>query len=337
VDGSSSATEWLGIHPTKDLIQILNPPQGYMQNCNIPPDVMMVDSPMQPERYKPYLFNQRSDWTHQRAARCVELLDRDSSVTVAEAQAYALDTKCYQYDRWVDALQRADARFGAGRGADYKLALKEIRNWNGFSRRDSAAALKYYYWRHTISELAGEEQMMTLIGKINDYMDLFRPAEASRRLSDEEQRLLADSLEKAIATMREHLGTLDAVYGDVFRVGRLDGEDDVSWPVGGGSLRFDGMATLRAVGFTPPRADHTRWGRSGQTSTEVVILTKPIQSFTQPPIGQSDHADSPHYRDQAEKLFGPARMKPSWYHKHDLLDGHVERTYQISYPSGSSR
>ncbi|MBK8316332.1 MAG: penicillin acylase family protein [Acidobacteria bacterium] len=37
VDGSTSKTEWLGIHKTSDLLSILNPPQGYMQNCNVPP------------------------------------------------------------------------------------------------------------------------------------------------------------------------------------------------------------------------------------------------------------------------------------------------------------
>ncbi|MCY4555206.1 MAG: penicillin acylase family protein, partial [Chloroflexi bacterium] len=91
------------------------------------------------------------------------------------------------------------------------------------------------------------------------------------------------------------------------------------WPVGGGSLGGAGMATMRAVGFSPPRADCRRWGNRGQTSTEVVILSNPIRSYTQPPIGQSDRPDSPHYRDQAEKLFSPGTMKPSWFARDELL------------------
>ena len=77
-------------------------------------------------------------------------------------------------------------------------------------------------------------------------MDLFDEAKASRALSDDEQKLLVVALERGMDTMRRNHGNLDAVYGDVFRVGRLDGEDDVSWPVGGGSLRFEGMATVRS-------------------------------------------------------------------------------------------
>src|SRR5262249_10088993 len=63
VDGSTAKTEWLGFHKTSDLISVLNPPQGYMQNCNIPPDVMMVKSPMTADKYPAYMFNQQSKWT----------------------------------------------------------------------------------------------------------------------------------------------------------------------------------------------------------------------------------------------------------------------------------
>lgn len=91
------------------------------------------------------------------------------------------------------------------------------------------------------------------------------------------------------------------------------------------------MATLRAIGLGQPRPDFTRWGQSGQTSTQVVLLTKPRQSWTQPPIGQSNHSESPFYRDQAEKLFSPAKMKPTWYQKSELLQ-HVAGRSEMKYP-----
>jgi len=86
------------------------------------------------------------------------------------------------------------------------------------------------------------------------------------------------------------------------------------------------------VNFGDERPDHTRWGQGGQTSTEVVVLSKPICSYTQPPIGQSDRKDSPHYRDQAEKLFSPARLKPTWFAREELMKGHVKSKVELNYP-----
>src|SRR5262249_8234377 len=46
VPGSTSASEWLGIHGIDDLVQSANPWQGYFQNCNCSPEFMTRFSPM---------------------------------------------------------------------------------------------------------------------------------------------------------------------------------------------------------------------------------------------------------------------------------------------------
>jgi acyl-homoserine-lactone acylase len=328
VDGSTSKTEWLGIHPASDLISIENPTQGYMQNCNIPPDVMMVGSPMTPDKYKSYLFNEWPGRTHQRAAQAVNLLKNHASVTSEEAIAIALDMYCYQYDRWIEALKQADRRFGSAfrDNADYQAGLRDLAGWDGYSRPESTGALKFYYWRQALKTKlgAGYRDLST---KLTDYMAaLDRPREMTAAPSDSEMQAMTTALAEAMAALRRDLGSPDAAYGRVFRIGR----DQKSWPVGGGSLIEEGMATVRAVGFGPPKADHSRWAESGQTSTQVVILTKPVRSWTQPPIGQSDRPDSPYYSDQAEKLFSQARMKPSWYDKSELLQ-HVRTRTELNY------
>ena len=317
VDGSTAKTEWQGIHAYTDLYQVTNPPQGYMQNCNIPPDVMMIDSPMTPDKKSADIFGETAGRTHQRAARAVHILSQDSSVTPEKAMQFALDMYCLRFDAWIKELGDANAESGSeyARDSDYQEGLRDILAWNGYSTADSSGALKYYYWRQSVNQLLGQEPAIELSNRINDFMAILRRPKGTGAVSAEERKTLLKGLSLAMATMRRNHGGLQAKYGDVFRVGR----DEKSWPVGGGSLNAEGMATLRAVGFGQPREDHTRWGQSGQTSTQVVILTRPIRSWTQPPIGQSDHPESPYYRDQAERLFSPARMKPTWYAKSELL------------------
>jgi len=49
------------------------------------------------------------------------------------------------------------------------------------------------------------------------------------------------------------------------------------------------------------------------------------------PWGQSGHPDSPHYVDQAEKLYSKREMKNTWWKKADLLD-HVESEKAFRWP-----
>ncbi len=319
VDGSTSATEWQGLHPASDHLQVLNPPQGYMQNCNIPPDVMMVDSPFSPDKTLPYLYGSSGGYTNQRGARAVQLLHADSSVTVQEALAYATDVHPYGVERWLEVLRRADAEFGRLHQSDpdYVAGVKELLSWDGGLRRDSKPALKYYYWRRQLVEDHGAEAVSDAARHIDYYLAaLGRPA-PEIDLSSEELEAAAGSFAAAMVRLKAEHGSLDAVYGDTFRVGR----DEASWPLGGGGDY--GLTTLRNISYGSPRPDHTRWGRAGQTSTQIVVLSRPVRSWTYVPIGQSDHPDSPHYRDQAQKLFSPRTLKPTWWLPEELA-GHIE-------------
>ncbi len=319
VDGSTSATEWQGLHPASDHLQVLNPPQGYMQNCNISPDVMMVDSPFSPDKTASYLYGSSAGSTNQRGARAVQLLQADTSVTVEEAQAYATDVHPYGAERWLEVLKRADAAFGPEHqsDADYAAGMKEVLAWDGELRHDSKAALKYYYWRKQIVEDYGADTVADAARRIDYYLAAMDKPAPAIDLSDEEIQAAANSFASAMARLKADRGSLDATYGDMFRVGR----DDASWPLGGGGDY--GTTTLRNIGYGRERSDHTRWGDRGQTSTEIIVMSKPVRSWTYVPIGQSDRPSSPHYRDQAQKLFSPRKMKPTWWLPEDLVE-HIE-------------
>ena len=58
--------------------------------------------------------------------------------------------------------------------------------------------------------------------------------------------LVVQALRTGMQSLRDTHGDLDTTFGTMFRAGRLDYDDSISYPVGGGSLRAEGMATLRA-------------------------------------------------------------------------------------------
>jgi acyl-homoserine lactone acylase PvdQ len=325
VDGSISASEWQGFHPSSDFVQLLNPPQGFMQNCNNAPDAMLVNGPIKASQFKPYLFtdvgygSQQGGWQTSRGARALQLLDNDNSVTVEEALDYALDVHPYGVERWLQVLKMADQKFGDTLASDpgYQAAIKDLSAWDGDLDHDSSAALKYTYWRQQLVADHGADAVQAADEIITNLQASFGGPRHELQLSDAELNAAVESLAGAMQELKADWGSYDAVYGDKFRVGR----DDKSWPVGGGG--DEGTRTLRSVGYEKERADHTRWGRSGQTSTQIVVMTKPVRSWTFVPIGQSDRPESPHYTDQAEQLFSRRQMKPTWWLPQELA-GHIE-------------
>ncbi len=323
VDGSTSKTDWRGFHPASHLLQVLNPPQGYMQNCNVPPDVMMKNSPFSPEHAPSYLYSDRSHgelngWTNQRGARAVEVLEKDPSISAEEARELILDIRPYGASRWIQALLEADAQYGARLhlNRDYRPALKDLRAWDGRLAADSTGALKYVYWREELASKLEPARLEAMKSKIDHYMAALGEPLRAVELSADDMQDLSSNFASAMTRLKIERGSLDAVYGDVFRVGR----DGQSWPVGGGGDPALGLTTLRNIRYGEEREDGTRWGNQGQTSTQVVVLSTPIKSWTATPIGQSDRPDSPHYSDQAENLLSPRELKPTWWLPRQLAE-----------------
>lgn len=326
VDGSTSATEWRGFHPSSELVQVVNPPHGYMQNCNIPPDAMMVSGPFKMADYLPEVYASahygpdRDGWINQRGARALELLNDDDSVTLEDALSYALDVKPYGIERWIMVLEIALQDAPLDRQKQEIMA--ELSNWNGELRRDSSAALKYTYFKITLAETMSRDAYAAMRERIDNwYLIVLDLTPEAVVLSDAEKTAVQHAFNRTVDDLTQ-LGGLESTYGDIFRVGR----DLESWPVGGGSDDYLGLTTLRTVGYGKQREDRAFWADRGQTSTQVVELSDPIKSYIYLPVGQSDRSTSPHYDDQAEYAFSKRRLRPTWWRPEELQDHIASRT-----------
>ena len=122
--------------------------------------------------------------------------------------------------------------------------------------------------------------------------------------------------------MHDNFEDVYVSYGRYFRVGRQGG--DRTWPASGGSVSDAGMATVRAIGFQ--RAGNEMVGHSGQTSTQIVIMTDPPESYTVVPLGVSDHKESGHWDDQAAKLFSKSQAVRTYFLNRAELLKHVTAT-----------
>jgi len=304
IPGHTAATEWRGIHPLSDFVQLLNPPSGYMHNCNVTPFAMMRESPLAPEHYRSYIYNaSRTAPRHQRGERVTELLDAATRVTEEQALALAFDTGVWHADLWQARLKEAWARAPASaKSAEAAVVYDLIQRWNRRSDPDSEGALAFYAFKKGLGPALAPQ------------------VDPPPTVTDAQ---LVEALARAAAWLRTTFGSLRVPYGRYFRVGREGGAR--TWPVGGGSLNREpnnvGMATPRAITFVP--VGDVMLGRAGQSATHIVILTKPPRSYSVVPLGHSDDPQSPHWDDQAEKLFSRGRAAPTYFLRRDELLKHV--------------
>ncbi len=312
IPGRYSTNDWQGIHGFADLVQLENPPQAYMHNCNVTPFAMLKDSPLTPEKYArfPYLYNAtRLAPRHQRGDMMTELLDQARAVTVERATDIAFSPQIYHAQLWQERLKVAWAQAAdADRTPDVTTVYGLIQKWNRRSDADSEGALAFYAFKKGLAEKN------------------CRSVEPPPDLADPEIRL---ALGKAAGWLRSNFGSVRVAYGKYFRVGRAGGER--TYPVGGGSVSEAGMATPRAISFS--KVGQEMVGHGGQTSTQIVIMSDPPESYTVVPLGVSDHKASGHWDDQAEKLFSQSKAVPTYFMNRPELLKHVTAT-KILKPTG---
>ncbi|MGA0040209.1 MAG: penicillin acylase family protein [Pirellulales bacterium] len=320
VDGTTSATAWKGIHPQEDLVKIVNPSQGYMQNCNISPANMMVDSPLTPDKYPEYIYNVSWDSNNPRGQRTVELLANNDAVTVEDAVSYTLDIHDGLAERWQAELRGAIAEADPPVAADSvtRQAADAILAWDGEYTPEQTATVLLKFWRLA----CGNELDLTPLGQ-------------GEPLPSDTRKQLLKLFDRTISELSERYGRWDVPWGEVHVVGR----GGVYFPCGGadyqsGNKEANFSETLFDVRSTEDKQQPGRYiANSGSMAMILMFFDgNGVRSMTCTPWGQSGHADSPHYVDQAEGLYAKRQMKPTWSSQDDLAE-HTESTRRFRYPA----
>lgn len=316
VDGNSSATEWRGIHSIRDLVAAMNLDQGYMKNTNEAPEQIVADaSPIKRSDYPAYIYNDPG-FTTSRAFRLAALLEDVEGLTVDDAMAIAFDEKLPYTQRWTSALALAGQKQPdslASFSADEHAVFDSVVRFNGITSQTSTDAARYQIWRDSVARKLKFEESAKIAGD-----DPTQPIES---LNDKVALRLVMAISDTVTLMQQQFGSIDVMYGDIWRLGRT--EED--WPIGGGTICLSERGrvceeTLRAFSVRAASADDgRRRPQYGSRMMRLVAFGDDVEAFGAFNYGQSDDPDSPHYTDQARKLFSQKRLRRIYETEQELI------------------
>ena len=104
VDGSTSATEWKGLHTLNETVHVYNPSTGWIQNCNATPFTVSGSSSPKKENYPYYMA---PDGENFRGINAAKIISNSSAYTVDKAIASGYDAHLAAFDVLIPALLEA--------------------------------------------------------------------------------------------------------------------------------------------------------------------------------------------------------------------------------------
>lgn len=323
VDGSTSATEWLGVHELDELPQALNPPAGFLQNCNSTPWMVTDGANPRPEDFPPYLVGD-GHVRNRRALRSLEILRAASKLTFDDWQRTAFDAEIYwarhELPRYAEQLAalRTESPQLAAQAAPY---LAHLVAWDCRITPDSTAAALCHAWYELL------------------YGPGY-PGETLREPFRDNPAAQFKALIRAAETLESLHGDWRVPYGDVYRLQRQPRVADLV------DVRFnDRAASLPCAGghgpmgaaftaYYSPSVDiplvvsqRRRYGVAGVSYLAAwEFAPEGVRGASLVPFGASGDPHAPHYFDQAQ-LLSEQRMKPERFTQQQVAR-HAVRTYR---------
>ncbi|HVW96834.1 MAG TPA: penicillin acylase family protein [Mucilaginibacter sp.] len=315
VDGSTSATEWQGLHSVDEQVHVYNPPNGWIQNCNSTPFASAGPNSPDKARYPAYMAPDEQNY---RAVTAIRLLSGIKKLSLDEMIAKGYDHYLAAFDTMLPALFKAfDA---APDSLKKKLAepVSLMRQWDKNSATASVATTIAVEWgtlvmRHLAPVKTVEESTYQTV----------RLAKLMNEMTGEQQLQL---FSEALADLSERYGTWNIRWGDINRYQRpADGvtfdDNAPSIPVGMVSSAFGQLPSYQSRTMNTKK----RYGYSGNSFIAAVEFGSRIKAKSVITGGQSFDPASKHYTDQAG-MYIEGKLKDVLFYKSDVLK-HAEKTY----------
>jgi acyl-homoserine-lactone acylase len=321
VDGTTSATEWKGLHEVSETVHSYNPKNGWLQNCNSTPFSAAGNQSPKKENYLPYMA---PDGENFRALNAVRLLSKGENYTLDKIIADGYDTKLTAFEILIPALISSFEKNNLAKDTRYKDLIEPInvlKNWDYYSNEKSIAttlALEWVIKLDPIIQRAYVEQ-----GQIDQVTN------TSLFAKNAGVNQLVPQLLSVVEELKTKFGKWEIPWGDINRFQRLSGDIN---------LKYDDNLQSTAIGFGPAlwgslpaftsnyqKQTKKRYGYNGNSFVCAVEFGPKIKAMSLLAGGNNSDPKSKHFNDQVE-MYRNAEFKDILFYK-EAVEKNAERTY----------
>jgi acyl-homoserine-lactone acylase len=320
VDGSISATEWKGYHKVDETVHLVNPVNGWLQNCNSTPFTVAGNNSPRKNDYPSYMA---PDGENFRGINAVRVLNEEKHYTIDKVIKAGYDTRLTAFEILVPALIRAyeTSSPGDSLNAILREPVNTLKNWDYRCGENSVATTLAVTWGTYV------QMLMRRHPQLDPNLDQVERTKKFAEIASGND--LLQTFYRAVKTLKEDNGTWQVAWGDINRYQRIAPDIDnkfddnkPSLPVGFVSSQWGMLPSFTSSYF---QGTKKRYGYNGNSFICAVEFGKRIKAKSLLTGGESGNPDSKHFTDQG-LMYSKGKFKDVLFYKEDVLK-HAEKTY----------
>jgi acyl-homoserine-lactone acylase len=316
VDGTTATTEWQGLHPLNEIVQVHNPASGFIQNCNATPFASAGISNPNPKNYPAYMAPNGQNY---RGVNAIKLLNNADKLTLDGMIAKGYDRYLAAFDVLLPPLFKAFEQAPDTLKTALSAPIEILKQWDRRSNVNSVAT--------TLAVEYGTRVFATLPRPASSEEGTYQTERVNKLMQTLSVGQQIEFLTQTIADLNTRYGTWNIAWGEINRYQRP--ADGVNFNDNLPSLPAASVAST--FGQLPSFVSRTqngtkkRYGYSGNSFIAAVEFGPRLRAKSIITGGQSFDPSSKNFTDQAQ-MYLDGKFKDVLFYKEDVLK-HVQMTY----------